>query len=110
MHDRKEKMAAISDCFIALPGGVGTLEEIIEVFVWTQLNLHKKACGILNVNGYYDPLLELLETMSESRFLKDEHRKQLLVGVDPVELLDEVLSCEIEVIDKWMDRDTNKKP
>jgi len=104
MHERKEKMAAMSDCFLALPGGTGTLEEIVEVFVWSQLGIHRKACGILNVNGFYDLLLEFLGGMSRSRFLKDEQRKQLQVGSDPVELVERLFNLELTQVDKWMDR------
>ena len=104
MHERKLKMAQMADCFLALPGGVGTLEEIAEAFVWTQLGIHRKACGILNVNGFYDPLVALLEHMSRSRFLKPSHREQVLVGQEPIELLERLLAMEVTLIDKWMDR------
>ncbi len=104
MHERKAKMAELSDCFIAMPGGVGTLEEIIEVFVWSQLDVHRKACGLLNIDGYFDELIAFLETMSEKRFLKEEQRQQLLVSDNPRELLSLLTSSEVQVIDKWMDR------
>ena len=104
MHERKMKMASLADCFIALPGGIGTLEEIIEVLTWSQLGFHTKACGVLNVNGFFDPLLQLLDHMVEHRFLKQEHREQLLCAGDVDEILTAVLSHEGVSIDKWMDR------
>ena len=104
MHERKMKMASLSDCFIALPGGIGTLEEIIEVLTWSQLGFHSKACGLLNVEGYFDPLLALLDHMQESRFLRPEHRAHLLCGNTPEDILDLVLAREAVSIDKWMDR------
>ena len=104
MHERKMKMASLSDCFIALPGGIGTLEEIIEVLTWSQLGFHTKACGVLNVNGFFDPLFQLLDHMVEHRFLKQEHREQLLCASQAEEILAAVLSNEGVSIDKWMDR------
>jgi len=102
MHERKEKMISLADGFIALPGGTGTLEEIIEAFVWMQLNIHQKACGLLNVNGFYDSLIEFLETMSEKRFIKEEQRQQLLVETDPETLVERILNTEVEEIEKWI--------
>jgi uncharacterized protein (TIGR00730 family) len=104
MHERKMKMASLSDCFIALPGGIGTLEEITEVLTWNQLGFHAKACGLLNVNGFFDSLLQLLDEMVEKRFLKVEHRAQLLVANTPAEILATALSYEPKTVDKWMDR------
>ena len=104
MHERKMKMASLADCFIALPGGIGTLEEIIEVLTWSQLGFHTKACGVLNVNGFFDPLLQLLDHMVEHRFLKQAHREQLLCADRAEDILASVLSHEGVSIDKWMDR------
>jgi uncharacterized protein (TIGR00730 family) len=104
MHERKMKMASLSDCFIALPGGIGTLEEITEVLTWNQLGFHAKACGLLNVNGFFDSLLQLLDDMVEKRFLKAEHRAQLLVAATPEDILTSALSYEPSTVDKWMDR------
>ena len=104
MHERKMKMASLSDCFIALPGGIGTLEEIIEVLTWGQLGFHTKACGVLNVNGFFDPLFQFLDRMVEHRFLKPEHRDQLLVADTPAAIVEAVLSHKGVNIDKWMDR------
>ena len=104
MHERKMKMASLADCFIALPGGIGTLEEIIEVLTWSQLGFHTKACGVLNVNGFFDPLLQLLDHMVEHRFLKQAHREQLLCADRAEDILASVLSHEGVSIYKWMDR------
>jgi uncharacterized protein (TIGR00730 family) len=104
MHDRKAKMAALADGFLALPGGIGTLEEIIEVFVWMQLGLHAKPCALLNVNGYYDPLIKFLEHMTESRFLRAEQLSQLIVAREPSEALDRLQSFAPTIVEKWMDR------
>ena len=104
MHERKMKMASLSDGFIALPGGIGTLEEIIEVFTWRQLGFHSKACAVLNVDGFFDPLFDLLDHMVARRFLRTEHRDQLLSADTPGAVLDAVLSHESVSIDKWMDQ------
>lgn len=103
MHTRKAKMAELADCFIALPGGVGTLEEIIEVFVWTQLDIHRKACGFLNVKGYYDGLNIQFEHMVTSGFLKPKQKAQIEFGEDPSELVERLLGIEIQPIDKRLD-------
>jgi hypothetical protein len=104
MHERKAKMAALADGFLALPGGIGTLEEIVEVFVWMQLGLHAKPCALLNVNGYYDPLIKFLTHMTESRFLRTEQLSQLIVAREPSEALDRLQSFAPTTVDKWMDR------
>lgn len=104
MHERKMKMASLSDSFIALPGGIGTLEEIIEVFTWSQLGFHSKACAVLNVDGFFDPLFQLLDHMVSHRFLRQEHRDQLLSADTPEAVLEMVVAHEAVSIDKWMDR------
>ncbi|MGO9246176.1 MAG: TIGR00730 family Rossman fold protein [Verrucomicrobiia bacterium] len=106
MHERKGKMATLADGFLALPGGVGTLEEIIEVFVWMQLGLHAKPCALLNVNGYYDPLIKFLTRMTESRFLRAEQLSQLIVAREPSEALDRLQSFTPTTVEKWMDRES----
>lgn len=88
MHDRKSLMAVLSDGFVAMPGGFGTLEEIIEVLTWGQLQFHSKPCGLLNVDGYYDYLLAFLDHASASGFVKPQHREMLLVAETPAELID----------------------
>ena len=91
MHQRKLIMAENSDAFIAMPGGIGTLEEIIEVFTWTQLGIHRKHCGLLNTRNYYGHLSRLLEHMAREGFLKPETLRQLHLLEDPAELLDKLL-------------------
>jgi hypothetical protein len=87
MHIRKARMAELADGFIALPGGVGTLEEIIEAITWQQLGYHQKPCGFLNVNGYFDKLLDFIEHMKIEGFFREEHANSILVASDPDELL-----------------------
>lgn len=88
MHERKALMAELSDGFIALPGGIGTMEEFFEVLSWTQLGIHNKPCGLLNVSGYYDPLIEFLDHAVLQDFVKPKHRALLIVEHDPIILLD----------------------
>ncbi len=88
MHERKALMAELSDGFVALPGGIGTLEEIFEVWTWAQLGLHRKPCGLLNVAGYFDSLTAFLEHAVAERFVKSPHRSLLMVENDPERLLD----------------------
>lgn len=88
MHERKTLMYDLSDGFIALPGGLGTLEETFEILTWAQLGLHRKPCGLLNVNGYFDPLLRFLDDGTEKGFIKRKHRDLLIVDDDPSSLLD----------------------
>ena len=91
MHERKLLMAKHADGFVALPGGIGTLEEIIEVYTWTQLELHQKECGLLNTLGYYGKLVGLLRHMTEEQFLRRGALERLRVAVDPGELVAAVL-------------------
>ena len=87
MHERKALMARLSDGFVALPGGSGTLEELFEVLTWAQLGQHGKPCGLLNVSGYYDPLLALFDHMVEQGFLTEAHRAMVLVESETADLL-----------------------
>jgi uncharacterized protein (TIGR00730 family) len=87
MHERKAIMAALADAFLALPGGLGTLEELFETWTWSQLGLHAKPCGLLNVAGFFDPLLAFVDHMVEERFVGSDHRAMLFVGTDPGSLL-----------------------
>lgn len=105
MHERKALMAELADGFIAMPGGIGTLEELAEVMVWTQLGLHPKPSGILNIAGYYDSLLTLFQTMVEQRFLAEEQLHSLAVSDDPAKLLENLKSVQVEYIDKWLDHE-----
>ena len=104
MHERKHRMAELSDAFVALPGGIGTLEEVIEVFTWLQLGLHLKPVGILNVAGFYDPLLQLLEKMTDQHFLTKEHRSMLTIGSDVGDFLDRITSTRHSLVPKPIHR------
>src|SRR5277367_6631848 len=92
LHERKFLMAELSDAFLALPGGFGTWEELFEMLTWSQLGIHRKACGLLNVNGYYDPLLEFADRAVSEGFLREANRNLLLTDVDSGRLLDRVSS------------------
>lgn len=92
MHERKHMMMELADGFIALPGGPGTLEEFFEVFTWSQIGLHQKPCGLLNVNGYYDHLLSFFDHMQQEQFLKSQYYEMNLVATKPDELLNKFAS------------------
>jgi hypothetical protein len=104
MHERKALMAELSEGFIALPGGSGTLEELFEVFTWSQLGLHRKACALLNVAGYYDGLAAFLDHAVSERFLRAEHRSMLLCEDTPAAALEAIERFEPPIVDKWIDR------
>jgi uncharacterized protein (TIGR00730 family) len=104
MHQRKALMAELADAFIALPGGYGTFEEFCEVLTWTQLGLHRKPCGILNVEGYYDRLLELFDHALSEQFLKPVHRHMVLSDSSPESLVKSLLEYNLPYVDKWIDR------
>ena len=106
MHERKALMADLSDAFVALPGGFGTLKEFCEVVTWTQLGLHAKPCGILNVLGYYSPLLAMFDHAVEERFLKPENRGLVLARDQPADLLQALEEWRPTHIEKWLSRDT----
>jgi uncharacterized protein (TIGR00730 family) len=106
MHERKTLMAALSDAFIALPGGFGTLEEFCEIVTWAQLGLHTKPCGILNVLRYYSRLLAMFDHAVEERFLKPENRALVLARESPSELLQALEEWRPVRVEKWLDRDT----
>lgn len=88
MHERKALMAELSDGFIAMPGGIGTMEEFFEVLSWAQLGLHEKPCGLLNASGYYDPLIQFLDHAVAEDFIKPKHRTLMIVEAEPGKLLD----------------------
>ncbi len=90
MHERKARMAELADGFIALPGGIGTLEELFEVWTWLQLGYHEKPVGLLNVQGFYDALLRFLDNQQQAGFLRNEHRALLIDDRDTSRLLDRV--------------------
>lgn len=104
MHERKFVMADLSDAFVALPGGYGTWEEFFEVLTWSQLGIQRKACGVLNVSGYYDPLLEMADRALSQGFLRDVQRDLLLSDSDPEQLLDRLSNYAGPTVDKWIDR------
>jgi uncharacterized protein (TIGR00730 family) len=100
MHERKSVMADLSDAFLSLPGGYGTWEEFLEVLTWSQLGIQRKACGMLNVNGYYDPLLAMADKAVAEGFLSDVHRNLLLSDEDPERLLDRLSNYSGASVDK----------
>jgi uncharacterized protein (TIGR00730 family) len=104
MHERKAMMAELSDAFIAMPGGFGTFEEFCEVLTWTQLGLHRKPCGLLNVEGYYDPLLALFDHAEAEQFVKPAHRQMVISESSPELLVDRLLKYELPVVSKWIER------
>lgn len=106
MHERKALMADLSDAFIALPGGFGTFEEFCEIVTWAQLGLHAKPCGILNVQGYYSPLLAMFDHAVQERFLKVENRGLVLARNSVVELLQALEEWRPVRVEKWLDRET----
>jgi len=100
MHERKFLMAELSDGFIALPGGLGTLEEIFEIITWAQLNFHNKPCGLLNIHGYYNDLIKFLDHTVEEKFIEPEHRAMIVIDDDPESLLEKFLIYEPPKVDK----------
>jgi len=105
MHERKALMAELSDGFIALPGGLGTFEELFEVFTWAQLGLHRKPLGILNIDGYYDPLLALIDHATSEGFIRPEHRQLLITATHPEKLLELLSVDHPTVVPKWINRE-----
>ena len=104
MHERKALMAELSDAFIALPGGFGTLDEFCEILTWAQLGLHKKPCGLMNVEGYFDPLLVLFDRAVDDGFLHPKHRSMLITADDPERLLEEMVKYRAPEVEKWLAR------
>jgi len=106
MHERKALMAEASDAFIALPGGIGTLEELFEVYTWAQLGLHQKPCALLNVEGYFDGIEDFLAHAVDERFLREETRDLLMIETDPAALVERLHEFEPRaVVPKWIDRE-----
>jgi uncharacterized protein (TIGR00730 family) len=103
MHERKMLMAALADGFIALPGGFGTLEEIIEIVTWGQLRFHDKPCGLLNTNGYFDALLGFLDHAQREGFVRPANRRMLLADARVNGLLEQFDHYEAPTVDKWTD-------
>jgi uncharacterized protein (TIGR00730 family) len=105
MHTRKAMMADLSDGFIAMPGGVGTFEEFFEVVTWTQLGVHRKPCGLLNVAGFYTPLALFIDQAVSEGFIKPVHRAVIVVDDDPARLLDSLTTIQLPDVPKWIRRD-----
>jgi len=102
MHERKAMMASLSDAFVALPGGLGTLEEIFEVWTWAQLGIHRKPLGFLDVLGFYAPLLSSLDRAVDAGFVRAQHRSMAIVDVDPASLLRRLSEYSPPVVAKWI--------
>jgi uncharacterized protein (TIGR00730 family) len=105
MHERKAMLGDLADAFVALPGGFGTFEELLEILTWAQLGIHQRPCGLLNVKGYYDGLLAMVDHAVEERFVRAEHRGLLLSASEPAELLDGFEAFEPVTLGKWLDRE-----
>ena len=103
MHIRKQMMADLSDSFIALPGGIGTLEETFEVWTWSQLSIHSKPIGMLNVGGFYDQLIAFFDTLVGENFVKEIHRDIMIADDDPARLLERLATAEVPKSRKWVD-------
>jgi len=107
MHERKARMADLAGAFLALPGGMGTFEEFFEIYTWAQLGLHRKAFGLLNIEGYYDSLLALADHSVAEGFVKPVHRAMLLSDSDPMRILDHLAEYKVPHVEKWIDRKTS---
>jgi uncharacterized protein (TIGR00730 family) len=94
MHERKAMMAGLSDAFVAMPGGFGTFEEFCEAVTWTQLGVHRKTCGLLNVGGFYDPLIALIDHAVAEGFIRPENRRIVVSDPDPAALLDAIADAQ----------------
>lgn len=105
MHTRKAMMADLSDAFVAMPGGVGTFEEFFEAVTWTQLGLHRKPCGLLNVNAFYSPLAAFIDQAVSEGFIKPIHRSIIVVDDDPERLLDTLSTIDLPDVPKWIRKD-----
>jgi uncharacterized protein (TIGR00730 family) len=105
MHERKTKMNELSDGVIALPGGYGTLEELFEMMTWAQLGLHQKPVAVLNINGFYDDLLKMIQTMADQGFLKERNQRMLIVDDQIDSLLSKIKNYEAPKVDKWISKE-----
>jgi hypothetical protein len=104
MHERKAVMAELSDGFIALPGGIGTLEELFEAWTWSQLGVHAKPVACLNAGGFYDKLSQFLDHVVDEQFMKPVHRNVLIVESDPRALLGKLRDTPVPYVPKWLDK------
>jgi uncharacterized protein (TIGR00730 family) len=105
MHERKAMMADLADGFLALPGGLGTLEEIFEVWTWAQLGMHRKPVAFLDVGGYYELLAQFLDQATREGFVRRQHRAIAIVERDPAVIIEKMRSYAPPAIEKWIDRD-----
>lgn len=105
MHERKSRMAELADGFVALPGGLGTYEELFEIWTWAQLGWHRKPCGLLNAAGFYDKLVAFVDGATDAAFLKPEHRAMLVVESDPDRLIDRFEAYVAPTVAKWIGHD-----
>jgi uncharacterized protein (TIGR00730 family) len=105
MHERKALMADLADGFIAMPGGWGTFDEFCEILTWAQLGLHRKPCGILNVEGYYDTLLAMFDHSVAEGFLKPEYKPIVLAAAEPEDLVAKMRTYRAPLLDKWIGRE-----
>jgi len=102
LHERKALMADLSDAFITLPGGMGTLEEVCEILSWAQLGLYRKPCGVVNVDGFYDPLIAMFDHAVGEGFLAPQSRALVLEEQDPIRLLDRMQIHRVPLVDRWL--------
>jgi uncharacterized protein (TIGR00730 family) len=102
MHERKAMMANLSDAFVAMPGGFGTYEEFFEAVTWTQLGVHSKPCGLLNVEGFYDPIVSFIDRAVTEQFVKPEYRAAILVDSDPERLVGKLNSVVLPEVPRWI--------
>jgi len=105
MHTRKAMMAELSDAFITMPGGFGTFDEFFETVTWTQLGVHRKPCGLLNVAGFYSPLAAFIDQAVSEGFIKPIHRQSIIVDDNPERLLDALSTIELPDVPKWIRRE-----
>ncbi len=104
MHERKQRMCDLSEGFVALPGGMGTLDELCEIATWAQLGIHARPCGLFNVGGFYDPFLAQLDRAAAEGFLKPVHRSMIIVESDATKLLEAFRAYVPPVVPKWISR------
>ncbi len=105
MHERKMLMAELADGFIALPGGIGTLEEMFEIWTWAQLGIHNKPCGLLNIDGYYDTLIQFLDHMLAEQFVKKRQHELLIIASQPEKLLEIFINYQAIRTTPWLSKD-----
>ncbi|MEN7548322.1 TIGR00730 family Rossman fold protein [Rapidithrix thailandica] len=104
MHQRKAQMADLSDAFVALPGGMGTMDELCEIVTWAQLGLHQKPIVLYNMHGYYDPLMAFFDSMESNKFVSPANRKLVLTGASSEEVFNRITSYQPQEVENWLDR------